>query len=70
MYLYRAVDSEGKPLIFILAKIGIPNQPSAFQKPWLLRMCPPRVTKVAKNPVYPIAIQELKEEKACLLARK
>lgn len=54
-----------KPLIFILAKIGIPNQPSAFQKSLGFFACVlPRVTKVAKNPVYPIAIQELKEEKS------
>jgi hypothetical protein len=56
------------PLTFILAKIGVPNQPSAFsKKPWLLRMCPPsRVITVDKNPAYPVAMQELQEEKSMI----
>ncbi len=29
-----------------------------------------RVITVDKNPAYPVAIQELQEEKACLLVRK
>ncbi|WP_243527018.1 IS6 family transposase [Bacillus pseudomycoides] len=64
MYLYRAVDSKGNTIDFYLSKNR--NTQSAkhfFKRPWLFRMCPPRVIAVDKNPAYPVAIEELKEEK-------
>lgn len=42
MYLYRAVDSEGKTIDFYLSKNRNTQSAKCFsKKPWLLRMCPP-----------------------------
>jgi IS6 family transposase len=65
MYLYRAVDSEGNTIDFYLSKAR--NKQAAkrlFKKALAFsHVSKPRVITVDKNPAYPIAIQELKEEK-------
>ncbi|MCM3654133.1 IS6 family transposase [Metabacillus litoralis] len=65
MYLYRAVDSEGNTIDFYLSKTRNKQAAKRFLKKALAfsRVSKPRVITVDKNPAYPIAIQELKEEK-------
>ncbi|MBC6976052.1 IS6 family transposase [Bacillus sp. Xin] len=65
MYLYRAVDSEGNTIDFYLSKSRDKQAAKRFFKKALAasHICKPRVITVDKNPAYPIAIQELKEEK-------
>lgn len=65
MYLYRAVDSEGNTIDFYLSKARNKQAAKRFFKKALAfsHVYKPRVITVDKNPAYPIAIQELKEEK-------
>jgi transposase-like protein len=65
MYLYRAVDSEGNTIDFYLSKARNKQADKRFFKKALAfsYVSKPRVITVDKNPAYPIAIQELKEEK-------
>ena len=64
-YLYRAVDSEGNTIDFYLSKTRDKKAVQRFLKKALLsfHVSKPRVMTVDKNPTYPVAIQELKEEK-------
>lgn len=53
-----------KPLVFTLEKIEIQNQPNVFSKNLVLsHVSIPRVITIDKDPAYPVAINELKEEK-------
>ncbi|CAG9615133.1 IS6 family transposase ISBwe3 [Bacillus rhizoplanae] len=65
MYLYRAVDSEGNTIDFYLSKTRDAKSAKCFFKKALAssHVSQPRVITVDKNPAYPLAIQELKEEK-------
>jgi transposase, IS6 family len=65
MYLYRAVDSEGDMIDFYLSKARNKQAAKRFFKKALAfsHVSMPRVITVDKNPAYPIAIQDLKEEK-------
>lgn len=65
MYLYRAVDSEGNTIDFYLSESRDKRAAKRFFKKALafLHVSLPRVITVDKNPAYPIAIRELKEEK-------
>lgn len=65
MYLYRSVDSEGNTIDFYLSESRDKQAAKRFFKKALAFSCvsKPRVITVDKNPAYPIAIQELKEEK-------
>lgn len=65
MYLYRAVDSEGNTIDFYLSELRDKQAAKRFFKKALAfpYVSKPRVITVDKNPAYPIAIQELKEEK-------
>ncbi|AJI14633.1 integrase core domain protein (plasmid) [Bacillus pseudomycoides] len=65
MYVYRAVDSEGNTIDFYLSKLRDKQAAKRFFKKALAasHICKPRVITVDKNPAYPVAIQELKEEK-------
>ncbi|PAL04645.1 IS6 family transposase, partial [Peribacillus simplex] len=65
MYLYRAVDSEGNTIDFYLSESRDKQAAKCFFKKALAtsHVCKPRVITVDKNPAYPVAIQELKEEK-------
>ncbi|AIK37826.1 integrase core domain protein [Bacillus pseudomycoides] len=65
MYVYRAVDSEGNTIDFYLSKSRDKQAAKRFFKKALAasHICKPRVITVDKNPAYPVAIQELKEEK-------
>ncbi|MFL0405458.1 IS6 family transposase [Bacillus cereus] len=65
MYLYRAVDSEGNTIDFYLSKSRDKQAAKRFFKKALAfsYVSKPRVITVDKTPAYPVAIQELKEEK-------
>ncbi|MFP7736649.1 IS6 family transposase [Priestia aryabhattai] len=65
VYLYRAVDSKGHTIDFYLSESRDKQAAKHFFKKALafLYVSKPRVITVDKNPAYPIAIQELKEEK-------
>ncbi|MFD4820182.1 IS6 family transposase [Peribacillus butanolivorans] len=65
MYLYRAVDSEGSTIDFYLSELRDKQAAKRFFKKALAtcHSTTPRVITVDKNPVYPVAIQELKEKK-------
>ncbi|MFJ8265937.1 IS6 family transposase [Peribacillus asahii] len=66
MYLYRAVDSKGNTIDFYLSKTRDKKAAKRFFKKALrsFHASKPRVITVDKNPAYPIAIEELKKEKA------
>ncbi|RAS85720.1 IS6 family transposase [Priestia endophytica] len=66
MYLYRAVDSEGNTIDFYLSESRDKQAAKRFFKKALatFHVCKPCVITVDKNPAYPVAIQELKEEKS------
>ena len=75
-YLYRAVDSKGNTLDFLLTAKRDKKAAKRFFKK-LLRQphnAIPRVISVDKNPAYPIAFDELKAEgtipKACRFRQK
>jgi IS6 family transposase len=59
------VDSEGNTIDFYLSKTRDKKTVKRFLKKTLLsfHVSKPRVMTVDKNPTYPVAIQELKEEK-------
>lgn len=63
-YLYRAVDSTGQTIDFLLtAKRDAAAAKRFFRKAFQTPGNPsPRVVNVDKNPAYPIAIEELKAE--------
>ena len=65
MYLYRAVDSEGNTIDFYLSKTRDQKAAKRFFKKALrsFHVSKPRVITVDKNPAYPVAIQQLKQEK-------
>ncbi|MED4134112.1 IS6 family transposase [Priestia megaterium] len=65
VYLYRAVDSKGNTIDFYLSKTRDHKAAKCFFKKALrsLHVSKPRVITVDKNPAYPIAIEELKNEK-------
>ncbi len=64
MYLYRAIDSEGNTIDFHLSKSKNKQAAKCFFKKALAfsYASKPSVITVDKNPAYPVAIQELKEE--------
>ncbi|MFJ8260145.1 IS6 family transposase [Peribacillus asahii] len=66
MYLYRTVNSEGNTIDFYLSESRDKEAAKCFFKKALAasHICKPRVITVDKNPAYPVAIQELKEEKS------
>ncbi|MGS0414838.1 IS6 family transposase [Bacillus mycoides] len=66
MYLYRAVDSEGNTIDFYLSKSRNHKAAKRFFKKALrsFHVSKPRIITVDKNPVYPIAIEQLKKEKS------
>lgn len=66
MYLYCAVDSDGNTIDFYLSESRNKQAAKRFFKkaldfPYVSK---PGVMTVDKNPAYPVAIQELKEEKS------
>jgi IS6 family transposase len=63
-YLYRAVDSTGQTIDFLLtAKRDAVGAKRFFRKVFQTAgNPPPRVINVDKNPAYPLAIEELKAE--------
>ncbi|MBY0600454.1 IS6 family transposase [Bacillus bingmayongensis] len=65
MYLYRAVDSRGNTIDFYLSKSRDTKAAKRFFKKALAvrHSTTPRVVTVDKNPAYPLAIEQLKEEK-------
>jgi transposase-like protein len=65
LYLYRAVDSGGNTIDFYLSESRDKQAAKRFFKKALAfsHVSKPRVITVDKNLAYPIAIQELKEEK-------
>ena len=70
MYLYRAVDSTGQTIEFLLtAKRGAAGAKRFFRKALRSLGNPvPRVINVDKNPAYPAAVEALKAE-GCLPRR-
>lgn len=66
MYLYRAFDSDRKTIDFYLSESKNKQAAKRFFKKALAfsYVSKPRVMTVDKNPAYPVAIQELKEEKS------
>ncbi|CAI8707886.1 IS6 family transposase [Bacillus pseudomycoides] len=64
-YLYRAVDFEGNTIDFYLSKSRNHTDAKRFFKKALrsFHVLKPRIITVDKNPVYPIAIEQLKKEK-------
>ncbi len=65
MYLYRAVDSRGHTIDFLLSQTRDQKAAKRFFKKALrsFHVSKPRVITVDKNPAYPIAIEQLKKEK-------
>jgi transposase, IS6 family len=64
MYLYRAVDSAGNTLEFLLSENRDTQAAKRFLA-WALgasHTTPPRVINVDRNPAYPKAVDELKAE--------
>lgn len=63
--LYRAADSEGNTIDFYLSKTRDRKAAKRFFKEvlWSFHVSTPRVITVDKKPAYPIAIEELKNEK-------
>ena len=73
-YLYRAVDSSGNTIDFLLRSRRNMRSAKCFFKKMLRASsgCKPRVLSVDGNPAYPPAVKALKEEKFldkdCLLS--
>ena len=65
-YLYRAVDSTGNTIDFMLSENRDASAAKRFFKKALTSPHNqlPRVITVDKNPAYPTAVQQLKDEKA------
>ena len=72
MYLYRAVDSEGNTIDFYLSKNRNTQSAKCFFKKALAssHVSSPRVITVDKNPAYPVAIQQLKDEQRGIQMRQ
>lgn len=72
MYLYCAVDSDGNTIDFFLSKTRDSKSSKCCLKNASVfsHVFTPRVITVNKNLAYPIAIEELMEEKRCLKAYK
>ncbi|CAH2465584.1 hypothetical protein IIQ_02166 [Bacillus cereus VD118] len=72
MYLYRAVDSEGNTIDFYLSKSRNHKAAKCFFKKALqsFHVSKSRVITVDKNSAYPIAIEQLEEEKGYQWAPK
>ncbi|KUH42026.1 hypothetical protein M2E15_2118 [Bacillus mycoides] len=68
MYLYRAVDSDGNTIDFLLSKTRDTKAANRFLKKALAfsHAARTRVITVDKNPDYPVSIQQLKNEKKML----
>ncbi|EEK63398.1 Transposase [Bacillus cereus 172560W] len=68
MYLYRAVDLKENIIDFSLNKTRDQKAAKRFFKKALrsFRVSKPRVITIDKNPAYPIAIEQLKNEKSIL----
>jgi transposase-like protein len=68
-YLYRAVDSEGNTLDFMLSTRRNHKAAKRFFKKVLKTRAnkQPRVINVDKNAAYPLAVEELQEEKVLSL---
>ena len=64
MYLYRAVDSDGNTLDFLLNETRSTRAAKRFFRKVLgnSHVTKPRVINVNKNPAYIGAVDELKEE--------
>jgi transposase, IS6 family len=65
-YLYRAVDSKANTIDFLLAAKRDKEAAKRFQRKTMENShhSTSRVLNVDKNPVYPIAIEELKAERS------
>lgn len=65
MYLYRAVDSSGDTVEFMFSKRRDHKAAKRFFRKALryIRTPKPRVITVDKNPAYPLAIKQLKDDK-------
>jgi transposase-like protein len=65
MYLYRAIDSDGNTIDFYLSKTRDQKAAKCLFKKALqyFHVSKPCVITVDKNPAYPVAIQQLKDEK-------
>jgi transposase-like protein len=64
MYLNRAVDSEGSTIDFYLSKRDQKTAKCLFKKALQsFLVSKPHVITANKNPEYPVAIQQLKDEK-------
>ena len=72
MYLYRAVDFEGNTIDFYLSKNRNTQSAKCFFKKALAssHVSSPRVITVDKNPAYPVAIQQLKDEQRGIQMRQ
>src|SRR5208337_3132228 len=57
-YLYRALDSTGATIDFLLSTIGTPRRPDDFwPKPWQEQTLPtPRLINTGKHAAYPLAV--------------
>lgn len=63
-YLYRAIDSDGNTIDFMLSATRNKRAAYRFFKKILKNQDSPRVINTDKNPAYPIAIKQLKSEKS------
>ena len=72
MYLYCAVDFEGNTIDFYLSKSRNHKAAKCFFKKALqsFHVSKPRVITGDKSPAYPIAIEQLKEEKRISMGTK
>ena len=63
-YLYRAVDSTGQTIDFLLtARRDAGSAKRFFRKLFLTSAnVPPRVINVDRNPAYPVAVEQLKQD--------
>ncbi|MFK4333491.1 transposase-like protein [Bacillus sp. RC240] len=67
MYLYRAVDSTGNTIDFYLSEARSHKAAKRFFLALQsFHVSRPRVITIDKNLAYPVAIEELKNEKRCL----
>ncbi len=66
MYLYRPVDSKGNIIDFYLSKTRDQKATKRFFKKALqsFHVSKPCIITVDKNPIYSIAIEQLKKEKS------
>ena len=62
-YLYRAIDSDGNTIDFMLSATRNKRAAYRFFKKILKNQDSPRVINTDKNPAYPIAVKQLKSEK-------